>query len=177
MISDIFTTAVGVSIDSFFSGLSLPSEPKNFFKSIAAAVTAVFILCLSGAIAGKTAGKFSGGFADFAGGIALIIIAVTELSKRKMQNAFSAAKPCGIEKSAGVGLAVGLDGAVGAFTLTSSGVNAMLSVAVITFFHAVFMTAAASLASFAVKFRKAEKLPSAVLLILGAHKILGYLVG
>ena len=165
----LLATAFSVSADSFFCGLSLAVKSKKFSLIVLGIASSVLVLGLCGSLLGKIFGEFLKNYAEIFSGIILVIVALFGLFYKHKENQKISAD---FYSSIITGLSVGLDGAVGCFTLTCSGFNGLLVAMLITIIHVALLILAVLLAK---KLRKKldnnSKLPSIILLILGLYKI------
>ncbi len=168
----LLATAVSVSADSFFCGLSLAVKSKNFFITVIGIAFSVLVLCVCGSVLGKIFGDFLKNYAEILGGIILLVVGLIGLfSKKDKQKEKSSATD--FNKSLLLGFTVGLDGAVGSFTLTCSGYNGLFVALLITAIHVVLLIIAVILAKFIRKKLPSDsKFPSVILVVLGLYKLL-----
>lgn len=167
-------TALSVSADSFFGGLALSIKNKCKIKSVFGVLSAVLLLCLLGSTLGKIFGEFLKNYAEILGGAILILTGVCGLLKKKQSNTnlSSGKNEVSIKDSLLIGFSVGLDGAVGSFTLTASGYNGLFVAIFITFIHAVLLLLAMLLANkINKKLTSTSKIPHLILILLGIYKI------
>ena len=165
-------TALSVSADSFFGGLALLIDEKQKIKSVLAVFISVLILCVLGSTLGKIFGDFLKNYAEFLGGIILILVGISGLVKKPNNKIYNKDKSS-IKKSLLVGISVGLDGAVGSFTLTASGFNGLFVALFITFIHVILLVLALFLSKkLPSKIQNESKIPSFILVFLGLYKLL-----
>lgn len=165
-------TALSVSADSFFGGLALLIDEKQKIKSVLAVFISVLILCVLGSTLGKIFGDFLKNYAEFLGGIILILVGISGLVKKPNNKIYNRDKSS-IKKSLLVGISVGLDGAVGSFTLTASGFNGLFVALFITFIHVILLVLALFLSKkLPSKIQNESKIPSFILVFLGLYKLL-----
>jgi putative Mn2+ efflux pump MntP len=165
-------TALSVSADSFFGGLALLIDEKQKIKSVLAVFISVLILCVLGSTLGKIFGDFLKNYAEFLGGIILILVGISGLVKKPNNKIYNKDKSS-IKKSLLVGISVGLDGAVGSFTLTASGFNGLFVALFITFIHVILLVLALFLSKkLPSKLQNESKIPSFILVFLGLYKLL-----
>ncbi len=168
-------TALSVSADSFFGGLALCMKTKCNIKSVFGVATAVLLLCLLGSTLGKIFGEFLKNYAELLGGIILILTGVLGLFKKKEadKNTAGVREKTSLKDSLLIGFSVGLDGAVGSFTLTASGYNGLFVALLITFVHVVLLVLALLLADkINKKLTATSKLPHLILILLGLYKLI-----
>ncbi len=165
-------TALSVSVDSFFAGLALSIKNQRKTQSVCSVLISVFMLCLLGSLLGKIFGEFLKNYAQFLAGVILIIVGVIGLFKKEEQSLTDKSNNS-IKKSLVVGVSVGLDGAVGSFTLTASGFNGLLVTAFITLIHVGLLVLAFLLGEkISKKITSEGKLPSLTLILLGIYKLI-----
>ncbi len=167
-------TALSVSADSFFGGLALCIKNKCKIKTVFGVLSAVLTLCLLGSTLGKIFGEFLKNYAEILGGAILIITGVLGLIKKEQSNAHlnGIKNDASIKDSLLIGFSIGLDGAVGSFTLTASGYNGLFVAIFITFIHAVLLILAMLLANkINKKLTATSKIPHLILILLGIYKI------
>lgn len=169
-------TSLAVSIDSFFCGLSLSLKTKAKFKCIIIIASTVFCLCLLGANVGFFGNAIFKKYSNILGGIILCALSfnsfkvlsksTTLLSPTKDNSNF-------IEFFL-AGLSIGVDGMVGAISLTLVGFNYILVTLTITVVHVLLLLSSFYFCFF-IKIKNENILnlfPSTTLLILGAIKLL-----
>lgn len=124
----IFITALSVSLDSFFGGLSVIHNGK-FAKKVGQIISVVLVMCLITNYFGRLLKPLFKSNTDLFGGLCLICIAIYQLfsKKKNTQNPYL------------LGFAVGLDGACANFSLAIMGYNNLLVPITLTFFHLVFL--------------------------------------
>ena len=165
-------TAISVSVDSFFAGLALSIKNQRKIPSVFSVLIAVFILCSLGALLGKIFGDFLKNYAQTLSGIILIAVGAIGLFKKNTQN-LNTKSTCLTKKSLIVGASVGLDGAVGSFTLVASGFNGLFVTVFITLIHVVLLILAFLLGGkISTKIKSEGKLPSLMLILLGIYKLI-----
>lgn len=165
-------TALSVSADSFFGGLALLIEEKQKIKSVLGVFISVLTLCVLGSTLGKIFGNFLKNYAEILGGIILILVGLNGLVKKPSDNIYKK-NNSSIKKSLLVGFSVGLDGAVGSFTLTASGFNGIFVALFITFIHVILLILALYLSKkLPNKIKNESKIPPLILVFLGLYKLL-----
>lgn len=163
-------TALSVSADSFFGGLALCIKNKCKIKTVFGVLSAVLVLCLLGSTLGKIFGEFLKNYAEILGGAILILTGVLGLFKKEELNGIK--NENSLKNSLLIGFSVGLDGAVGSFTLTASGYNGLFVAIFITVVHAVLLILAMLLANkINKKITATSKIPYLILILLGIYKI------
>lgn len=172
----LIITAFSVSVDSFFCGLSLAIKSTNYKRIILGVILSVFCLCYLGANLGYHASEVLKKTSEMVGGLTLMLLAILDnLPKKESSNFLMQSKKDDILiKSVFVGFSIGLDGAVGCFSLTLMGLNAVLVTIVITFVHILLLITAFSLSKIIKINNKSllEKIPSYIIFLLGAYKFL-----
>ncbi len=123
----ILITALSVSVDSFFGGISL--KPKRFLLKVLQIISVVFAMCLIANYFGKLLIPLFKSNTEVFGGLCLIGVAIYQFfcEKRDTQNAYL------------IGFAIGTDGACANFSLALMGYNTLLVPILLTFFHFVFL--------------------------------------
>ncbi len=77
-------------------------------------------------------------------------------------------------KSLIVGFSIGIDGAIGCFSLALTGINSLLVATLVTFMHILLLLSAFSLSKL-IKIKNIsvlEKIPTYIIFILGVYKLL-----
>ena len=165
-------TALSVSADSFFGGLALFVEQKQKIKSVLGVFISVLTLCVLGSTLGEIFGNFLKIYAELLGGIILVLVGLTGLVKKPSDKIYKG-DSTSIKKSLLVGVSVGLDGAVGSFTLTASGFNGIFVALFITFIHVILLILALYLSKkLPSKIQNESKIPSLILVFLGLYKLI-----
>ena len=170
----LLTTALSVSLDSFFCGLSMSVKTKENFKFLIGITLSVFLLCIIGNTLGIKAYNALSNFSELIGGIILIIIAIFGFFDNKNKSV-SACKTHNIFlESIIIGFAIGLDGAAGSLSLSLMGYSSIFVPILITLIHAILMHIAILISnSKATKFlKKFKHTPSLILLLLGTYKLI-----
>ena len=166
----LLTTALTVSLDSFFCGLSLSLKTKGQKSTIWGITASVFAMCILGSALGKTAGSILNEYAQILGGIFLIIIAFIQIipknHPKKIQSSFC--------ESIAIGVAIGTDGALGCFTLSLYGINGLYSSLLITLMHIALLYLSFSLTkyNYLKRLLKLQFISPFILLILGLIKLI-----
>lgn len=165
-------TALSVSADSFFCGLALCMKTKGGIKTVLSVATTVFVLCFIGSTLGKIFGEFLKNYAEILGGIILFLVGIFGFFK-KQKGEISKIEKFSVKQSLLVGFSVGLDGAVGSFSLTASGYNGLFVAGFITFVHVLLLVIALLLADkISKKIKSESKIPSIILTCLGLYKLI-----
>lgn len=170
----LFTTALSVSLDSFFCGLSMSVKTKENLKFLIGISLSVFILCIIGSTLGITAYNALSNFSEIIGGSILIIIAIIGfIENKKDKHAHNKTDNIFLE-SLIIGLAIGIDGAVGSLSLSLMGYNSIFVPILITVIHVVLMNFAILISkSKASRFlKKFKNTPQIILLLLGTYKLI-----
>ena len=168
----LLTTAFSVSADSFFLGLSLSKTSKKHFLTVTGVCLSVLTLCLLGSFLGEIFGEFLKNYSKFLSGFILLLVGVLGLfSKPKSKEIYKDGNH--FMKSIFLGFSVGLDGAVGSFTLTCSGYKGVLVALIITFIHVLLLIIAVLLnKTLTKKIPENSKFPSILLIVLGLYKLI-----
>ena len=165
-------SALSVSADSFFAGLSL-SQNSIDFKSILFGVSGtVFCLSLLGATLGLFIPPRLTQTANIIAGLVLAIIGFYELNQTKTTALLSARENNALALSIISGLSIGVDGSVGALALTLCGYTPFIVVTYITIMHLNLLLISFMVSDKIKEFPKLEKLPSLLLISLGFYKII-----
>ena len=167
-------TALSVSLDSFFCGLSLSARQYKNSTTLLGISGTVFLLCLSAATLGSRFSLFLDSGANVIGGAVLIMVAAYGLIFDNGENKLiSLSKKSSFLQAVILGFSIGLDGALGCFSLTITGMNAILVTLFITAFHVLLLQfsfiAASKITNVIERFKF---LPSLILFALGYFKLL-----
>ncbi len=170
----LITTALSVSLDSFFCGISMSVKTKENFKFLIGISLTVLLLCLLGSGLGLKAYNALSGFSEIIGGSILIIIAIWGFFDSKNKKVPNAKNDNIFLESIIIGFAIGLDGAVGSLSLSLMGYNSILVPILITVIHVILMHIAILISkSKASKIlKKFENTPQIILLLLGTYKLI-----
>ncbi len=171
----LFTTALSVSLDSFFCGLSMSVKTKENFKFLIGISLSVFILCIAGRYLGTTMYDALSNFSEIVGGSILLIISLFGFFEReKEKNLLVKSKDNIFLESIIIGFAIGLDGAAGCLSLSLMGYSSLFVPILITFIHVLLMNFAILISkSKASKFLKKFKFtPHLILFLLGSYKLI-----
>ena len=165
--------ALSVSADSFFGGLALCIKNKCKITTVFGVAIGVLALCLLGSTLGKIFGEFLKNYAEILGGAILFLTGVCGLLKKEKSSDFTYAKnKATLKDSLLIGFSVGLDGAVGSFSLTASGYNGIFVAFFITIVHAALLLLAMLLANkINKKLTATSKIPHLILIALGIYKM------
>ena len=170
----LIIASISVSIDSFFCGLSLNLNKGDKKLTIFGVIISVLTLCLFGSTLGEEFGKLLENYAHILSGVILILVGVSTIKTKKDKSLLkiSNEKTNTFKQSLIVGFSVGLDGAVGCFSLTLNGYNGIMVALFITFIHVLLLYLSLIVAkSFYEKAKKFENAPPIILIILGLYKI------
>lgn len=171
-------TSISVSADSFFCGLSLSYHSQNNLKSLKGVIISVFLLCFLGANLGAKFNYVLEKYVNLLSGFVFLIFGLKNCKENNenLSSFLLVKKDNSFLNSLILGGSVGVDGAVGSFTLTVKGYNALFVTILITAIHVLFM-----LLSFLVKHNlkkmplNLDKLPSILLIALGTNKLMNFL--
>ena len=167
-------TALSVSLDSFFCGFSLSANRNKNFITLLGISGTVFLLCLFASTLGTRFGAFFNSGANVIGGAVLIMVASCGFISDKSENTLiKNNEKHQLAQAIIIGFSIGLDGALGCFSLTISGMNSLLVCLYITAFHLLLLELSFIVAN-NVK-RMVERfrfLPSLTLFALGYFKLL-----
>ena len=169
-------SAITVSADSFFVGLSLYNRSKDYKGVLIGVLSAVFCLCLLGATVGFLIPEKFANFANFLAGCCLIIIAINELNKTKIFVNMLAFEESLLNLSLIGGVSIGIDGFIGSLTLVLLNYNPLLVALLITLTHGLLLCLSFWASNKLNQFYRLEKLPYFLLLGLGTIKVLDYLL-
>lgn len=180
-IFNLLLIALSVSLDSFFCGLSASMKINRNFKTILGIILSVFILSVIGSFLGEKAGESLKNTANLLGGTILSVIAVIDYFSEKKENEngkFFSRKNNNFLQGIVLGLAVGIDGAVGCFTLSLLGVKGLIAPLTVTAFHLVLLILAFLITdlSFAKKLAKKSFIAPLILFLLGIYKIISGII-
>lgn len=171
----LLITAITVSIDSFFGGLSLSVKTKNKLLSLLGVVLAVFTVCFLGSTFGELFGKLLENYASVFSGFILLLVGIVGVFTCKNEKELGGG--ASFLSSLVVGFSVGLDGAVGCFSLTSAGYNPYLTCSLITLVHALLMIISFLIADkIPKKIKRCKILPPLILIFLGFYKIIPFFI-
>ncbi|MBR5439833.1 MAG: manganese efflux pump [Clostridia bacterium] len=169
----LISTALSVSADSFLCGLSLYVPLKDKNKAVIIIAVSVLVLCFTGAFLGLNLGRLFSRYANLIGGILLMIIGLIEVFEHNGKELITALKQKKIFDYFLVGIAVGLDGLVGSFTLSLLGYNLLLVVLTITVLHVMLLYVSISISTeFLLKHSAIVKSMPALIFMLGIYKVL-----
>lgn len=171
-------TALSVSLDSFFCGLSLSSKNYKNKVTLLGISGTVFLLCLAAATLGSTIGNFLESGANILGGAILIIVAGYGFIFENYDDApLIISEKTSFMQAVILGFSIGLDGALGCFSLAVSGMNGFLVAVYITACHLLLLQL--SFIS-AIKLKKLVErfkiFPPLLLFALGYFKLLNGLI-
>lgn len=175
----ILTTAISVSLDSFFCGLSMSLKTDKVFSFTLGIILSVFALCLVGSFLGVSLGNALVSLSQLISGCILLLVAFSKFIKndrsKKMLPSSTTFNSVFIE-SIFIGLAIGLDGAVGCFSLSLIYPRGLIIPLLITALH-VFLISFSIMITNSKLIRKLsnyEFIPTLILLLLGVYKILEF---
>ena len=177
MIYTLLITALAVSLDSFICGLALSiGHGKKACLVIVITVT-VFIMCIIANYTGYLLQNFLTERTASLGGILLVLIGSYNLIKKEE----SVSKNRGdsfFTQSFIVGVAVGLDGAIGTFSLSLMGINSFYVPLIIALTHGIMITLSVALSqtTFFDKIGRFRFIPPILLILLGIYKTLGFFI-
>lgn len=174
----LIATAISVSVDSFFCGLTLTLKKNEYFKIILGIFISVFTLCLIGSLLGEKAGAILSNYAEIIGGFLLIIISILNLKTSKPNSpTLITIKKSTLKDSIIIGAIVGLDGCVGCFSLSLISSMGIIIPITITIVHLLFISLSilVSKLKIAELLCKYKELPEIILFTLGAYKIISAL--
>lgn len=169
-ITFLIITAVAVSIDAFFCGLTVSVKKSNKFVTLSGVNLSIFIICSLGSLLGNLFGEYFQNFANLTSGIVFLSIGFLGLfssnskQRKELANSFI--------KSLILGFSVGLDGALGCFTLTTLGYNAFLATFTVWIVHVIFMALSIFIGNaISQKFKFSKVFSPIILIALGVYKI------
>ena len=169
-------SALSVSADSFFVGLSLYNRFKDYKAILTGVLSSVFCLCLLGATIGYCTPKNLISLLGLASGVCLIVIAINELNKTKNFLKLLTLEEGCFNLSIAGGISVGVDGFIGSLTLSLCGYHPILVALLITLTHGLLLLFSFSVCNKLNRFSRLEKLPYFLLLGLGTVKVIDYLL-
>ena len=174
----LFSTALTVSLDSFICGLSLSIKTKENFKIIFGISLSVFIICLLGSVIGTKLYATLSRVGELIGGLILIAISVNGINRKaKETTLLKTTSSNTLKESVIIGLAIGIDGAVGCLSLAIMGITSLIVPVFITAMHILLMNFAIAIANTppAKTLKKHSLIPYFILLALGIYKIVSFL--
>ena len=171
----ILLTAITVSIDSFFFGLSLATVKRKRILIVLTITLIVLIMCT---LANYLTSVFSNYLTEKTvglGGIILIGIGIFNLLRKDddLKSDLSAFKQIIIS-----GFAVGLDGSLANVSLALLGMNSFYVPLTIALMHGATIALGMLLCNTALKklFTKLSFLPHVILVLLGLYKVIGIFI-
>ncbi len=175
----LFTTAIVVSLDSFFCGLSTRLKTNERFTFTLGIILSVFTLCLLGSFFGESVGKNFLTVSQLISGYILIFIAFLGFFKKDRfdkitdldSNSFSV-----FIESIVLGLAIGLDGGVGCFSITLVYGNRLFVAVLVTLLHLLLINLSILITCNKIikKISKYQIVSQIILLLLGVYKIITF---
>ncbi len=171
----MLSASLSVSLDSFFCGLSLTTSKKNRIQATLTIALTVGLMCFFGAFIGYNAKSFLTKFAPLIAGVTLTAISVFKILNASKGKDIKEGKTS-IIKYIPLGIAVGIDGLIGSFSLVLIGYNVFFVSAIITILHTVLLYASISVSLKIVKHKFIYKFPPVILLILGIYKIVCFFI-
>ena len=170
----LMTTALSVSLDSFFCGLSMLIKTKDNFKFVFGISLSVFILCILGRIIGIKTSSALFSYNEIIGGSILIIISAIGFFETFKNEDFSIREKNIFLESLTIGFAIGLDGSAGCVSLALSGYTSIFVPIFITLVHVLLMNLAIFISKLKISklFIKFKCTPHIILFLLGASKII-----
>ena len=170
----LIITAIAVSVDAFFCGLTVSVKKSNKFITLTGVILSVFVVCFCGSLLGNLLGAHFKNFASLTSGIIFLLVGVFSIieSKKPKRKQLTYS----FVQSLILGISVGLDGALGCFNLTTLGYNAFLATFTVCLVHAIFMVASffiGGVCNQKIKFAKA--ISPLILIALGVYKIASFL--
>ncbi len=175
----LFTTALTVSLDSFICGLSMSIKTKENFKIVFGISFSVLIICLLGSIIGSNLYGFLSYFSELVGGLILIALSISGFKGKTEKTLLL--KPPNIQtlkESVIIGLAIGLDGAVGCLSLSLMGITSLIVPIFITAMHVLLMNFAIAITNTrpAKILKKHSHVPYFILFTLGIYKLVSFII-
>ncbi len=164
-------SALSVSADSFFVGLSLYNHHSAHKGVMLGVLSAVFCLCLTGSTIGYYLPERLTNYANLLAGACLLYIALRELYKTQSVFKLLSKSEDLYNLSLLGGASVGVDGFIGSLTITLQGYSPILTALLITLTHGLLLCLSKSASNKLKKFTRLEKLPYYLIMSLGAFKI------
>ncbi len=175
MIYLVLITAITVSLDSFVCGLSLSIGSNKKIYLVAIITITVFLMCLITNYSTLLLKNYLTERASSIGGILLIIVGLFNLIKKK-DNINANSNKSFLAQCFIVGFAVGLDGALGNFSLALMGINSFFVPLTIALVHGIMIALSVTLSQtiFFENISRFKFIPPVLLIILGIYKTLGF---
>ena len=175
----ILTTAISVSLDSFFCGLSMSLKTDRVLTFTLGIILSVFALCLLGSFLGVSLGNALLSISQLVSGCILLIIAFSNFFKindNKKMLSNNESNLATFKESVFIGFAVGLDGAVGSFSLSLIYDKGLIIPLLITALHVLLIDFSILITNNRLikKLTRYEFIPTLILLLLGVYKILEF---
>lgn len=174
MIYLVIITAITVSLDSFFCGLSLSIGNKKKLPLVLIVTLTVFCMCVITNYASYLFLRFLNERTACLGGLILIGIGIYNLLKKESNDKLCINKNF-IFQCFCAGFAVGLDGAVANLSLAIMGMNQFYVPIIIGITHGIMIGLSTALSQTKI-FKKLDKIKiiaPIILICLGIYKLLG----
>ncbi len=170
----LLTTALSVSLDSFFCGLSMSVKTKKNFRFLFGISLSVLTLCFLGSTLGQKMQELLIEFSELLGGGVLLLISLFGFLKTEESELLVNEKENVFLESLIIGFAIGLDGAMGSFSLSLMGYNKIIVPLLITGAHVLLMNFAIIISSSKAvnPLKKLKSTPYIILFLLGSYKII-----
>ena len=168
----LILTALTVSIDSFFCGISLSITTKRKLPIVVIITLTVFVMCLITNYIVKFSSLLTQNSLVL-GGIILILVGIYNLIKKDNELTFNQT----LKTTLFSGFAVGIDGAMANVSLSLMGINTIFVPLTIAVMHGITIYLGTLLCSKKLlKIKILELLSPLVLILLGAYKILNIFI-
>ncbi len=170
----LLMTALSVSLDSFFCGLSMSVKTKKNFKFLLGISLSVLILCFLGSTLGQKMQNLLIDFSELLGGLILLFISLLGFLEKEEKTLLINEKDSVFLESLIIGFAIGLDGAMGSLSLSLMDYNIIIVPLLITGVHVLLMNFAIIISSskVATPLKKLKSTPYIILFLLGTYKII-----
>ena len=176
----LLATALSVSADSFFCGLATYSKEKKDKTNFIYIILTVFFLCSLGTLLANSLMTLFVEIAEPLGGSILALVAIYNFfidlkSEITMLNQSHYCRRNMIEGFV-IGSAIGIDGAIGCFTLSLSGLGGLKAPLLVTFTHYILLEVAYHISNTKIgqKLSKYKITAPVILLSSGFLKIFKY---
>lgn len=175
MIYTLLITALVVSLDSFVCGLSLSIGNNKKIYLVTIITLIVYLMCLVTNYSTLLVTNYLTEEASCFGGALLILVGTYNLLKKEDNLATNDNKSFLVQCCI-VGFAVGLDGAIGNFSLALMGINDFYVPLLIALTHGVMILLSVLLCetNFFKKISKYKFIPALLLILLGLYKTIGF---
>ena len=177
MIYLVLITAITVSLDSFVCGLSLSIGNNKKVYLVSIITLTVYLMCLVANYSTLLLRHYLTKKASCFGGLLLILVGIYNLFKKE-DNLTTKSNKSFLAQCFIVGFAVGIDGAIGNFSLALMGINAFYVPLIIALTHGVMILLSVLLCKTNLfsKISKYQFVPALLLILLGLYKTIGFFI-